>query len=188
MTKNLKISLIVLVVLLTILFISQNKQLNYNSKSSRLFTIDKDDVNRFLIQNKEDAIELSKKDSIWTISGVDSLEVKQQSIDNFFDKVLLVETGTLVSKNPEKWLKYSVDDSNGTHLALIDSEGNTKNYAVFGRSKSDFSRNYVRTQQNPEVFLTNSSILHFISTSPNYWGELPKLDAESVPLENENIK
>ena len=105
MTKNLKISLIVLAILLTILFISQNRQLNYNSKSSKLFTIDKDDIVRFLIQNKSDAIELSKKDSVWTISGVDSLEVKQQSIDNFFDKVLLVETSTLVSKNPEKMVK-----------------------------------------------------------------------------------
>ena len=188
MTKNLKISLIILAILLTILFISQNRQLNYNSKSSKLFTIDKDDIVRFLIQNKSDAIELSKNDSVWTISGVDSLEVKQQSIDNFFDKVLLVETSTLVSKNPEKWLKYSVDDSTGTHLALIDSEGNTKNYAVFGRSKSDFSRNYVRKQQNPEVYLTSSSVLHFISTSPNYWGELPKLDVESIPLEDEEIK
>ena len=141
-------------------------------------------MNRFLIQNKTDAIELSRQDSVWVISGNDTLVIKSQSIDNFFDKVLLVEIGTLVSKNPEKWSKYSVDDSTGTHLALIDVEGNTIEYAVFGRSKSDYARNYVRTHKDPQVHLTNTNILHYLSTSLTYWGEAPKPEPEAPPMED----
>ena len=185
MTKNLKISLIILVLLSSILFISQKGQSKYRSKSSQLFMMNHNDVSRFLIQNRTDAIELSKKDTIWTISGNDTLEVKQQSIDNFFDKVLLVKIGTLVSKNSDNWSKYSVDDSTGTHLALIDIDGNTKEYAVFGRSMSDYSRNYVRTHQDPQVYLTDTSILHFLSTSPTYWGEAPKPEPQVPPIEED---
>ena len=184
MTRNLKIALITLAVLVGIYLLIQRGQLQYSSQSSQLFTVEVDDVNRFLIQNKTDAIELSRQDSVWVISGNDTLMVKSQSIDNFFDKVLLIEIGTLVSKNPEKWSKYSVDDSTGTHLALIDAEGNTMEYAVFGRSKSDYARNYVRTHKDPQVHLTNASILHYLSTSPTYWGEVPKPEPEAPPVED----
>jgi hypothetical protein len=184
MTKNLKIALISLAILVGIYLLIQRGQLQYSSHSSQLFKVEVDDVNRFLIQNKTDAIELSRQDSVWVISGNDTLMVKSQSIDNFFDKVLLVKIGTLVSKNPEKWSKYSVDDSTGTHLALIDAEGNTMEYAVFGRSKSDYARNYVRTHKDPQVHLTNTSILHYLSTSPTYWGEAPKPEPEAPPVED----
>ena len=182
MTKNLKIALIILVLLAMVYFLNQRGQSQYSSQSAQLFSVNAEDVNQFLIQNKTDAIELSRQDSIWVISGNDTLVVKSQSIDNFFNKVLLVEIGTLVSKNPEKWSKYSVDDSTGTHLALIDVDGNTMEYAIFGRSKSDYAHNYVRTHKDPQVYLTNESILHNLSTSPMYWGEAPKLEPEAPPV------
>ena len=79
-----------------------------------------------------------------------------------------------------------MDDSSGTHLALIDLDGNTIEYAVFGRSKSDYARNYVRTHKDPQVYLTNESILHYLSTLPTYWGEVPK--AEELPALDSIIK
>ena len=187
MTKNLKISLIVFAVLVGIYFLTQRTQSKYSSQSSRLFKSSENDVKRFLIQNKEDAIELAYEDSVWVISGNDTLIVKQQSIDNFLDKVLMVETGTLISKNPDKWSKYSVDDSSGTHLALIDDQGNTIEYAVFGQSKSDYARNYVRTNDNTNVRLTNNSVLFFLGTSPTYWGEVPKPEPEAPPAIEQNV-
>ena len=188
MTKNLKIALISLALLAVVYFINQRGQLQYSSQSSQLFSVNAENVSRFLIQNKTDAIEISLQDSIWVISGNDTLVIKSQSIQNFLDKVLMVETGTLVSKNPEKWSKYSVDDSTGTHLALIDAEGNTMEYAVFGRSKSDYARNYVRTHKEPQVYLTNTNILHYLSTSPTYWGEVPKPEPEAPPVEDTIIE
>ena len=179
MTKNLKITLILLALLVGLYLLTERGQLQYRTQSSQLFMLEVDDIYRFLIQNKTNAIELSRQDSSWVISGNDTLVVKSQSIDNFLDKVLLIEAVTRVSKNPENWSKYSVDDSTGTHLALIDLDGNTIEYAVFGRSKSDYARNYVRTHKDPQVYLTNENILHYLSTLPTYWGEVPK--AEELP-------
>ena len=67
MTKNLKIALISLALLAGVYFINQRGQSQYSSQSSQLFSVNAENVSRFLIQNKTDAIELSLKDSIWVI-------------------------------------------------------------------------------------------------------------------------
>ena len=187
MTKNFKIVLSILVLLIIIFFMSQRGQKQYSAKSSNVFHASAKDIHRFIIQNKSDAIEITRSDTTWEISGSDTLNIKQRSIDNFFNKVLLVMKGTLVSKNTEKWGKYSIDDSTGTHLALLDNDGNTLEYAVFGRSKSDYSRNYVRGKNDADVYLTNESVLHFLNTTPTYWGEVPKPEPLTPPISDTTI-
>ena len=81
-------------------------------------------------------------------------------------------------ENPEKYGKYSVDDSTGTHLAVINSEGKTVGYYVFGRSKSDYSRSYIRIGDDPKVYLVDQNVTYMLSTRETYWGEKPK---EEVP-------
>ena len=88
MTKNLKISLTVLVVLIGIYLINIRSQGKLKSTYTAIFTEDPEDIFKFLIQNGKEAIELARIDTMWRISGNDTLEVKSQSMDNLFDKVL----------------------------------------------------------------------------------------------------
>ena len=178
MAKNLQISLIILLVLMGLFFFNKNSQSKLNSTSEAIFTHDPEDIFKFLIQRGEEAIELARKDTLWQISGNDTLEVKSRSMDNMFDKVLKVNRGTIISENTGKYGKYSVDDSTGTHLAVIDSKGKTVGYYVFGRSKSDYSRSYVRIDDDPKVYLADQNVIYMLSTRPTYWGEKPK---EKVP-------
>ena len=174
MTRNLQIALIVLAILIGIFFLNNNSQSKLESTSEAIFIDDVEDIFKFLIQTGEETIELSRIDTLWQISGNDTLEVKSQSINNLFDKVLKVNRGTIISENPEKYEKYSVDDSTGTHLAVIDSKGETVGYYVFGRSKSDYSRSYVRLGDDPKVYLADKNITYMLQTRPTYWGEKPK--------------
>ena len=174
MTKNFQIALVVLVVLIGIFFLNKNSQSKLESTSEAIFTFDVEDIFKFLIQNGDEAIELSRIDTLWKISGNDTLEMKSQSMDNLFEKVLKVNRGTIISENPEKYGKYSVDDSAGTHLAVIDSKGETVGYYVFGRSKSDYSRSYIRVGSDPRVYLADQNVTYMLQTRPTYWGEKPK--------------
>ena len=174
MTKNIQISLITLVVLLAIFLFINNTQSKLNSTSIPIFTNDANNISKFLIQAGGGAIELSKIDTMWQISGNDTLQVKSRSIDNLFDKVLLVNRGTIISNNPKKYIKYSVDDSSGIHLAIIDPNGQTINYYVFGQSQSDYARSYVRIDNDPNVYLADQNITYMLQTRPEYWGEKPK--------------
>ena len=118
-------------------------------------------------------------DTIWKISGNDTLEIKPQSMDNLFEKVLKVNKSTIISENPEKYSKYSIDDSTGTHLAVIDFNGETVGYYIFGRSKSDYSRSYVRIGDDPNVYLADQNVTFMLNTRETYWGE--KLKEEIPP-------
>ncbi len=176
MTKNIQIALVVLVVLIGIFFLNKNAQSKLDSVSVAIFTEEEEDIFKFLIQKGEEAIELARADTIWRISGNDTLKIKSISMDNLFKKVLKVNRSTIISENPEKYEKYSVDDSTGTHLAVIDSKGKTVGYYVFGRSKSDYSRSYVRVGDDPKVYLADQSVTYMLQTRPTYWGEKPKND------------
>ena len=181
MTKNVQIALIVLVILVGIYFLNKSSQTKFESTSEAIFNDEPEDIFKFLIQQGQEAIELSRVDTLWRISGNDTLEVKSRSMDNLFDKVLKVNRGTIISENPEKYGKYSVDDSTGTHLAVINSKGKTVGYYVFGRSKSDYSHSYVRVGSDPKVYLADQNVTYMLQTRPTYWGEKPKEEAPLPP-------
>ena len=191
MTKNVQIALIVLVILVGIYFLNKSSQTKFESTSETIFNDDPEDIYKFLIQQDQEAIELARVDTLWRISGNDTLEVKSRSMDNLFDKVLKVNRGTIISENPEKYGKYSVDDSTGTHLAVINSKGKTVGYYVFGRSKSDYSRSYVRVGSDPKVYLADQNVTYMLQTRPTYWGEKPKeevLPPADTPADTTTIK
>ena len=190
MTKNVQIALIVLVVLVGIYFLNKSSQTKFESMSEAIFNDESEDIFKFLIQQGQEAIELSRVDTLWRISGNDTLEVKSRSMDNLFDKVLKVNRGTIISENPEKYGKYSVDDSTGTHLEVINSKGETVGYYVFGRSKSDYSRSYVRVGSDPKVYLADQNVTYMLQTRPTYWGEKPKeevLPPADIPADTTTI-
>ena len=181
MTKSLKISLIILTLLIGIYLLNIRSQNKLESSATAIFTGNEKYISKFLIQQGEEAIEISQHDTTWKISGNDTLIVKSQSIDNFFNKVLKVTRGTIISENPNKYNKYSVDDSTGTHLAIIDTNGETMVYYIFGRSKSDYSRSYVRIGDDPKVYLADENVIYMLSTKEIYWGEKPKENIQLPP-------
>ena len=189
MTKNFKIALIVLVVLTGVYLLNIRSQEKLESTSTAIFTDDPEDVFKILIQTGEKAVELARVDTIWRISGNDTLAIKTRSVENLFAKVLKANKGTIISENPEKYDKYSVDDSTGTHLAIINSEGKAVGYYVFGSSKSDYSRSYIRIGDDPKVYLVDQNVTYMLSTRETYWGEKPKEEAPppvDIPADTTN--
>ena len=183
MTKNLKMALIVLLVLIGVYLLNIRSQGKFESTSTAIFTDDPEEIFKVLIQQGEEAVELARLDTIWRISGNDTLVTKPRSIENLFDKVLKINRGTIISENPDNYQKYSLDDSTGTHLAVINSKGETVGYYIFGRSKSDYSRSYVRIGDDPNVYLADQNVLYMLSTQETYWGETPKEEILPPPID-----
>ena len=103
MINNIKISICILVVLLGIYFFNLQSQNKYESNSSLIFTNEPDDIYKVLVQKGDEAIELIRIDTIWQISGNDTLVIKPHSIDNLFNQVLKSNRGTIISNNPNKY-------------------------------------------------------------------------------------
>ena len=184
MAKNLQIALGVVVVLALIYLLNENRQKQYTVKETSIFNLNQDELYSFRITSPRDSITISRLDSIWKIVGVDSLNIKQQSIDTFFDKVLTVKKGTLISNNKEKWSIYSVHDTNSIHLTLLDKEVNVIGNYYIGQSKSNYANNYIRTEVDDNVYLTSENISYYLRPIATYWGEKP---AEEVPVDSTSI-
>jgi len=175
MDKKFTIILSTLGVLLAAFIINITIQKGYKSNDRQLILIDRNDINKIIISAKEDAIELSIADSIWTITGNDTLNIKENVIDNFFENFFDIKKKHLVTSKENNWNNYGVSPEEGTHLALINQEGQTIAYFVFGNSQvpGEYNICYVRSNQTPEVYLLDSNIMYQLQTNPTYWGEKP---------------
>lgn len=175
MTRQWRNILLVLGVLIILFLINTLNQQKLISSSDNVFHVKEDQIFSFTIKMGDEEIELSRVDTLWVITGHDSLLVKSRIMSNFLEQSLKVKRETLVSTNPKKWSTYSVDDSLGSVLTVYGESGNEKGRAVFGRSKSEWSKNFVRIGNENKVYQTNKSIAHQLQISPTYWGETPKL-------------
>ena len=171
MNNKISISVIILCTIIGLYFLNLNSQKNYQSTSSSLIDFDKSDINKFIIQSEYEVLEIIKSDTIWKISGQDTLQIKQQQLKRFFDVIFSLEKQNIMTNKKEKWSKYNIDDSTGTHLAFINSDDQTIGYYVFGRSTSDYARCYVRTLESSSVYLLNENVLYSIQPNSQFWGE-----------------
>ena len=171
MKNKLYISIGLLLVLVLFYIINVNQQKNYQSTSNQIFNFNKEQVNRFLIKSESTTIEIQKVDTSWVISNNDSLTLKENVLNTFFDKIFSLESETMMTKNPEKWSKYNIDDVLGTHLIFYSTNNDVLGTFIFGKSSSDFSRCYIRFNDKPEVFLVNQNIMYSLQIRPEYWGE-----------------
>lgn len=179
MTKNLKYLLIGLGVLIALYVFNSIGQKNRIATSDIIFNASRDNISGFTIKKGPQSLRLELGDG-WTIAGYDSLEVKENVINNFLDRSLAVKRGSMVSNNPDKWPTFSVDEIQGTELSILDANGEEAGSAVFGASKSDFSRNYVRIGDDPNVYQTDISIIYQLQTNSTYWGQVPEPPDTSV--------
>ncbi len=169
-----KIPLGAVVILIILFLINHMGQKKHTTQSENLFTCNPDDVFNIIIEKEGNKLEITRMDTIWQIVGHDSLVIKRRQVDNFFTNVFTTKRQSIISRNPEKWATYSVDDSTGTLLTLLNDAGDTLNRVIFGRSKSNYNRNYVRIGNNPNVYQTNTNVIYQLQTRPTYWGQKPK--------------
>jgi len=171
MKNKLYISTGVLAILIIFYMININQQKNYQSTSNQIFNFNQEQVNSLLIKAEGSSIEIQRVDTFWVILNNDSLTLKDNVLTTFFDKIFTLESETIMTKNPEKWIKYNIDDNLGTHLTFTDFNNNVLGAFVFGKSSSDFSRCYIRFNDAPEVHLVNQNIMYNLQAKPEYWGE-----------------
>ena len=181
MSKNSRKNVVLIVVLSLLIVIKVLNDRSNQTPSELIFKGDIEDVHKILLYKGNESVELVKENDQWVIFGNDSLMVRENRIDDFFNKVLNTKKETLVLDNKERWHVLSVDDSLGTHLELYNNNDKKVGYYVFGRSSKDWKHNYVRIDEEPDVYLTNHNIINNLNPRDSFWGEKPKpIEVDSV--------
>jgi len=175
MDKKVIKGILIVVLLAGLYFLNIQQQKEYENTEIQFLNVEKNLIKKIIISSKNDAIELTAIDSSWIISGNDSLIIKPNVVENLLSKLYDIKKEHKVTSKEEKWGIYKVDPPSGTHLAFIGDGGNTLAYYVFGQA-NEYTKCYVRTNQNKEVYLLDSNIMFQLRTDPNFWGEIPKTE------------
>jgi len=179
-----RIWIIGLTSLILLFTLSQFKQSSLISRSDQIFNIAKSDIFGIQIRQGEDSLSLSFNGDIWSILGHDSLQVKDNTLNSFFDKLLSLKRTSLVSKNSSKWDKFMVGDSTGTHLSFIDYNGELLSNIIVGKSNAEWASSNVRIGDMAEVYQTNENVSWQLNTSATFWGEVPSPpEADSTDID-----
>ena len=173
MTKNMKISAAIFGVVVILYFISQSGQKKYRAQSNNVFSILMEEVYRFDVQKDSLYIALQRKDTTWQITGNDSLLIQANRINDVENKILNIKRESVVSKKPSKWKSFNVDDSLGTKITFYGFNDEVLGEAIFGRSKSDWQRSYVRLIGEDNVYMTNENVINSLQIRPTFWGQKP---------------
>jgi len=173
MTRNMKILATILGVIVILYFISQSGQKKHQAQSNDVFSIVMEEVYRFDVQKDSLYISMQRKDTTWQITGNDSLLIQANRINDVENKVLTIKRESVVSKKPSKWKSFNVDDSLGTKITFYDFNDEVLGEAIFGRSKSDWQRSYVRFIGEDNVYMTNENVINSLQMRPTFWGKKP---------------
>ena len=173
MTDSLKYTLGALAVLIGIYFYNQNVQQSYIVPDSSIFSGNPEDIYRVLISEGDDSLELVRSDTTWRITQADTLLIKENQINNLFDRLLAVKMEMLISRNETKWEKFGVDDSLGRHLQVFDDKDKKLIHYIFGNAGQDYQHNYIRDSNSSEVYRTNDNVYFLLNSSATYWGKSP---------------
>jgi len=173
MTRNMKILAIILGVIVILYFISQSGQKKHQAQSNDVFSIVMEEIYRFDVQKDSLYISMQRKDTTWQITGNDSLLIQANRINDVENKVLTIKRESVVSKKPSKWKSFNVDDSLGTKITFYDFNDEVLGEAIFGRSKSDWQRSYVRFIGEDNVYMTNENVINSLQMRPTFWGKKP---------------
>ena len=194
MTRNMKILLAILGVIVILYFISQSGQKKHQAQSNDVFSIVMEEVYRFDVQKDSLYIALQRKDTTWQIIGNDSLLIQANRINDVENKILTIKRESVVSKKPSKWKSFNVDDSLGTKITFYGFNDEVLGEAIFGRSKSDWQRSYVRLIGEDNVYMTNDNVINSLQMRPTFWGKKPpplpepaeEQDQEEISPDDEN--
>jgi len=173
MTRNMKILATILGVIVILYFISQSGQKKHQAQSNDVFSIVMEEVYRFNVQKDSLYISMQRKDTTWQITGNDSLLIQANRINDVENKILTIKRESVVSKKPSKWKSFNVDDSLGTKITFYDFNDEVLGEAIFGRSKSDWQRSYVRLIGEDYVYMTNENVINSLQMRPTFWGKKP---------------
>lgn len=160
--------IILLGIAIILLLIVINKNKRYEQDVSDIFEVDPDDVTAFTITKGSDSVILLRADTTWVFAEPDTGTVKEFRVKNFFSNVVQGKKTEYVTKDWEKYERYNVSDSLGTHIELKKGESLLASL-IAGRSKSSASHDYIRYPDNPRVYMTRTKIMWYLGAQASFW-------------------
>lgn len=112
----------------------------------------------------------------WAVQlGERFVPARDSRVSSFFDAVSALRTTRTVTENPELYSDFEIGEGAANRLVLFGRDGQPITTAYFGKAASQGNRVYVRTGDDPTVYLTQNSVSFYFQEAGEYWAELTPL-------------
>ena len=168
-SKNLWIKYaIILGIALILLLVVSMKNRRYEPKISDVFNVKSEDISAITISKDTTSITLVKGDTTWMFAEPDTGLIKNLRIENFFKNVVNAQKCGYITQNPDKYDQYNVSDTKGLKVELKKGEY-VLGVIYIGRSKTNYSQDYIRYPDDPKVYQSQSKLLSSVSERASFW-------------------
>ena len=170
MSKKLKISFIlfiVLIALIAIYFIWQNPfhQKNNIAPSETLITSDLNNLQKIEITKGKDITTLNKQDNVWHVESEDNALANEVIINALISSLQKVKSGTIISDDPAKYPAFNLKDELATNLKLYDDKNNLIIELFIGKLGPTYQQTYVRKKGSKNILLVEQPLPRQINQS-----------------------
>ena len=130
-------------------------------------------------------ITIVKENGAWKVNG---FVADQKEVENFFDTLVNLTIGSLVSRNSANHENFEVTQDSGIILTL--TRGNTETIFVIGKRSAAFNSFYTRMKESDNVYEVSGNLRDKISRSVAAWRDktvvnIPKESIQRVEVNSQ---
>ena len=172
--------LIAVVIGAAVLFLQLRHPQNRSMESKPLLTsVHFEDVMSIEVQSPKDGVRLNKlPDAMWQAEPIEAdtknappttpVVADREKVQKALDVLKNLRAGPAVSRNPEHYAEFELGPS-ATIVRLFGKEHHLLKQMSVGKMTPDFSGNYLRVEEVPEVFTSPKSLSLQFSTNVQDW-------------------
>ena len=177
--KNLIPLLILIVLVLIFVIIKMNDR---TEKRIRFFDLDSLKIASIEIHTSADTLILEKIEGSWMITHPVNFPPAEQKINDFFEKVLTVETTNIpVSESDSSFETYGLVDSVGTIIRFYNSEKKLLDESIVNKS-SNYNYAYARKYDDCRIYQLLTNITYNMNPAVSPWRnkEILKMETDLI--------
>ena len=185
MNKNNKKYIAILAVLIAIFIITKTN--NKTEKIINFFDVDSTKIAKIEISSFSDTLILESVNNSWQITSPIEYMADQYQVENFFNKVLKVETSSLpISESEASFATYELSDSLATCIKLYNVKDKLLEEAYFGKMKGQ-ANTPARKKGSNKVYRLNESVSYQIKPDLKIWREKEVTAIEKEAIEKISV-
>ncbi len=160
--------LIILAVLVILLVFTQWKESGYEVQIRKISDVKAESVTSFTVSKDQSTVTLEHVDTLWVFSPPDTGSASQYKIREFIKDVLNGEREGAVTDDTSKYEKYGLTQAKTVKLVLMQGD-KTVLTLYAGRSVTDYQLEYIRYEDDPNVYPVRQKVLSRMGASANWW-------------------
>jgi len=142
-----------------------------------------DEAKKLKIKSLGSEATLQRDDTgTWIVPDKGNYPADKKALQQILDAIESMDTGTVVSHNPEKQRLYEVDEMMGTEVTFLDKSDQEIAHFFVGKAGQDFFSTNVRLAGTNDVRLVNKMLSHMFKRPGGDWRDKLIFDIDEAKI------